>query len=78
MNQLGSLFEFMIHTVSYMPGILNADFVHQQYISFGSKSLFEALYMADALSWPSSVKTRHQLGTVRVSVLGISQPSEKL
>lgn len=24
----------------------------------------EALYMADALSWPNSVKTRHQLGTV--------------
>ncbi|CAE7942451.1 Tmtc4 [Symbiodinium sp. KB8] len=24
----------------------------------------EALYMADALSWPTSVKTRHQLGTV--------------
>ena len=34
--------------------------------------------MADALSWPSSVKTRHQLGTVRVSVLVISQASEKL
>eukprot|EP00438_Fugacium_kawagutii_P022016 Skav200852 [mRNA] locus=scaffold2484:74196:91601:+ [translate_table: standard] len=24
----------------------------------------EALYMADAVSWPNSVKTRHQLGTV--------------
>ena len=35
--------------------------------------LVKALYMADALSWPNSVKTRHQLGTVGVPVAGSCQ-----